>query len=157
MRYVVCAFLALSYVTTGAQELRISRPQFEVASVRPTAKDQVGDPALAEAFRDARRGKISGEIPMASPDRFHVQDWPLLDLIAAAYGVRVTQVSGPAWLSAQDAQSFNIEAQMPIGTTEQDLHAMLQSLLEERFALKVHRSEQNRQGYTLVVGKEDPS
>ncbi len=125
--------------------------------MRPTAKNQVGDPALAEAFRDVRQGKILGEITRASPDRFHIQDWPLLDLIAAAYGVRVAQVSGPAWLSAQDAQSFNIEAQMPIGTTEQDLHAMLQSLLEERFALKVHRSEQNRQGYTLVVGKEDPS
>ncbi len=33
---------------------------------------------------------------------------------------------------------------------------MLQSLLEERFALKVHRSEQNRQGYALVVGKGGP-
>lgn len=156
MRFVACAFLVLvsSYLTTGAKESPVIRPHFEVASLRLTAKDQVSNPALASVFRDARRGQIAGiQIPLASPNRVHLQNWPLLDLIAAAYRVRVTEVSGPAWLSAQGAEGFDIEARVPIGTSEGDLRAMLQSLLEERFALKVHRSERMRQGYALMMGK----
>ena len=33
---------------------------------------------------------------------------------------------------------------------------MLQSLLEERFGLKVHRDTQTKQGFALVVGKNGP-
>jgi uncharacterized protein (TIGR03435 family) len=93
-----------------------------------------------------------GEIPMAGPDRVRLQNWPLLDLIAAAYRVRATQVSGPAWLSDQ---AFDIEA-VPDGTPKEQLNAILQSLLEERFGLKVHRDTKTGQGFALVVGKDGP-
>jgi uncharacterized protein (TIGR03435 family) len=90
---------------------------------------------------------------MTDPGRIRLENWALLDLIAAAYSVRTTQVSGPAWLSDQ---SFDIEAKLPDGTRKEELNAMLQSLLEERFGLKVHRSTQTKQGFALTVGKNGP-
>jgi uncharacterized protein (TIGR03435 family) len=90
---------------------------------------------------------------MTGPDRVRLQNWTLLDLIAAAYSVRATQVSGPDWLSGQ---GFDIEATVPDGTPKEELNAMLQSLLEERFGLKVHRGSQTGQGFALIVGKDGP-
>jgi uncharacterized protein (TIGR03435 family) len=125
-------------------------PQFEVASVKPAANDQAGGPpAMVRQMR--RNNQPPGAIPMAGPDRVSAKGWSLLDLIAAAHSVRATQVSGPAWLSDQD---FDVEAKVPDGTAKDELHAMLQSLLEERFGLKVHRSSQTGQGFALVVGKD---
>jgi uncharacterized protein (TIGR03435 family) len=92
-------------------------------------------------------------IPMADPGRIRLDDWALLDLIAAAYSVRAAQVSGPAWLADQ---SFDIEAKVPDGAPKEQLNAMLQSLLEERFGLKVHRETHTEQGFALVVGKNGP-
>jgi uncharacterized protein (TIGR03435 family) len=90
---------------------------------------------------------------MTGPDRVRLQNWALLDLIAATYSVRATQVSGPAWLSDQ---IFDIEATVPVGTPKEELNAMLQSLLEERFGLKVHRGPKTGPGFALVVGKDGP-
>ena len=92
-------------------------------------------------------------IPMTDPGRIRLENWALLDLIAAAYSLRATQVSGPAWLSDQ---GFDIEAKVPDGTPKEELNAMLQSLLEERFGVKVHRDTQTRQGFALAVGKNGP-
>jgi uncharacterized protein (TIGR03435 family) len=92
-------------------------------------------------------------IPMDDPGRVRLENWALLDLIAAAYSVRATQVSGPAWLSDR---GFDIEAKVPDGTPKEEFNAMLQSLLEERFGLKVHRGTQTRQGFALTVGKNGP-
>jgi uncharacterized protein (TIGR03435 family) len=128
-------------------------PQFEVASVKPAANDLTRGgrfPMLREMMRN--QGP-PGAIPMTGPDRVRLQDWTLLDLIAAAYRVRTTQVSGPDWLTDQ---GFDIEAKLPEGTRKEDLNAMLQSLLEDRFGLKIHRATQTAQGFALVVGKDGP-
>jgi len=137
--------------TTLRAQTPPARPQFEVASVRPTVID---NPRLLQVSREfARNVRRPGEIPMTDPDRVRLQNWALLDLIAAAYSVRSTQVSGPVWLSDQ---VFDIEAKVPVGTPKEELNAMLQSLLEERFGLKVHRATQTEQGFALVVGKNGP-
>ena len=152
MRYAVCAGIALVFMTLPAQTAP-ARPQFDVASVRLAASDGSGDRAYAmlrEVGRDQRR---PDEIPMSSPDRVRLQDWTLLDLIAAAYSVRATQVSGPAWLSDL---GFDVEATVPESTPKAELNAMLQSLLEERFGLAVHRAQRTEQGFALVVGRHGP-
>jgi uncharacterized protein (TIGR03435 family) len=128
-------------------------PQFEVASVKPAANDENGGgrmPMMRELLRTLLR---PGMIPMDDPGRVRLENWVLLDLIAAAYSVRATQVSGPAWLADQ---GFDIEAKVPEGTPKEALNAMLQSLLEERFGLKVHRDTRIGQGFALVVGKKGP-
>jgi uncharacterized protein (TIGR03435 family) len=129
-----------------------ARPQFEVASVKP-ANDETGVGRIPMMREMMRNGRPTGMIPMTDPGRIRLENWALLDLIAAAYSVRATQVSGSAWLSDQ---GFDIEAKVPDGTPKEALNAMLQSLLEERFGLKVHRDTQTRQGFALVVGKNGP-
>jgi uncharacterized protein (TIGR03435 family) len=128
-----------------------ANPQFEVASVKRTTKPDPSD----ERRRELMRSLIDpGRIPMEDPGRIRLEDWALVDLIAAAYRVRATQVVGPAWISEQ---GFDVEAKIPEGTPNEQLNAMLQALLEERFGLKVHRSSQTKQGYALVIGKGGPN
>ena len=151
MRYVVHAAMALICVNLRAQAPP-DKPEFEVASVKPAANEQSG--GLGMRLREMMRsGRPPGMIPMDSPGRVHLENWALLDLIAAAYNVRATQVSGPAWLSDQ---GFDIEAKVTQGTPKEALNAMLRSLLEERFGLKVHRDKRTGQGFALVVGKNGP-
>lgn len=153
MRSLMCAAIVLICVSLGAPAPAVG-PQFEVASVRPSAKDMSDDPAVAKLFQEMGEGmRRVGEIPMTASDRVRMQHWSLLDLIAAAYRVRGVQVSGPAWLSEE---FFDIEAKVPEGTAKEDLHAMLQSLLEERFDLRVHRRTQTERGYAITVGKGGP-
>lgn len=151
MRSVVFTAIAAICTSLGAQTPP-ARPQFEVASVKPAAGDDMAArfPLMRELMR-SQRGR--GVIPMPDPGRIRLQNWVLLDLISAAYGVLATQVSGPAWISEQ---GFNIEAKLPTGARKEDVNAMLQSLLEERFGLRVHRESQTKQGYALVVGKNGP-
>jgi len=129
------------------------KPQFEVASVKPAANDAAAfsrNPMIREMMRN---GRPPGTVPMKSPGRIHLESWALLDLIAAAYRVRTNQVSGPSWLSERD---FDIEAKAPVGTPKEELNAMLQALLEERFGLQVHRDTRTLPGFALAVGKRGP-
>ena len=100
-----------------------------------------------------RNNRVPGAIPMPDPSRMRLQSWSLLDLIATAYSVSAGQVSGPAWISDLE---FDVEAKVPEGTPKEQLNAMLQSLLEERFGLKAHRETQTKQGFALVVAKNGP-
>lgn len=152
MRYVVCAAIAFICVNLRAQTPS-ARPQFEVASVKPAASRETGVGRIPMMREMTRNMRPPGMIPMTDPGRIRLENWALLDLIAAAYSVSANQVSGPAWLSDQ---GFDIEAKVPDGTPKKELNAMLQSLLEERFGLKVHRDTQTRQGFALTVGKNGP-
>ena len=87
MRYVVCAAMALFCTTLRAQTPPV-RPQFEVASVKPTAKDETANPRLSQILREVvRNDRRPGEIPMTGSDRVRLKNWTLLDLIAAAYSI----------------------------------------------------------------------
>jgi uncharacterized protein (TIGR03435 family) len=152
MRYVARTAIALICANLHAQTPP-AKPQFEVASVKPAANDERGGRGMPMIREMMRNGRKPGVIPMTDPGRIRLENWALLDLIAAAYSVRATQVSGPAWLSDQ---AFDIEAKVPGGAPKEALNAMLQSLLEERFGLKVHRDTQTKQGFALAVGKNGP-
>ena len=148
----LAAWLTLTATSSSAQENlnQQAKPQFEVASVKPSAPGRALPPMMREMLRNEGR---PGEIAMTGPDRVRLQNSTLLDLIATAYRVRATQVSGPDWLSDQ---GFDIEAKVPEGTPKEELNAMLQSLLEERFSLRVHRGTQTGPGFALAVGKDGP-
>jgi uncharacterized protein (TIGR03435 family) len=149
MRFAVCTAIALICTNSRAQTPP-ARPQFEVASVKPAANGDTGGRGFAMMREIMRSSRPPGMIPMDDPSRVRLENWTLLDLIAAACRVRARQVSGPAWLSDQ---SFDIEAKVSDGTPKEELNAMLQSLLEERFGLKVHRDTRTEQGFALVMGK----
>ncbi len=75
---------------------------------------------------------------------------PLDQLIALAYKIRVYQISGPPWLSQE---RFDIVATLPEGATKDDVPAMLQALLADRFKLVAHQAQEEHKVLGLVVGK----
>ncbi len=153
MRYLIWVAILFVCISSWAQS-PADAPQFDVASIRPVAKDATGNDQLSQLLREAYRNhRHPGEIPMASPDRILLKDWTLLDLIAAAYSVPPTQILGPDWISGQ---GFDIEATVPVDTPKAALNGMLQSLLEERFGLKAHRTPKTGRGFALIVARDGP-
>lgn len=75
----------------------------------------------------------------------------LQQLVATAYKMRPSDVTGPSWIS--DVR-FNVEAKLPAGADTKTANLMLQRLLEERFGLKVHRETRSAPGFALTVGKD---
>ena len=116
-----------------------SGPAFEVASVRPTA------PAAQGHGVGMRGGPGTGD-----PGRFTVTSMPLRWILSKAYQVKLHQIFGPDWL---DTERFDVIAKVPEGATREQLTGMLQNLLVERFALKLHHETKELPGYELVVGR----
>jgi uncharacterized protein (TIGR03435 family) len=118
--------------------------EFDAASIKPTK---------------ARGGSFA---PGFTADGYRGSYVTLLTLIVQAYGVRQFQVAGaPDWLSAD---FFDVEAKVEPSVADalkalgpDQLKAarqqMLQALLADRFALKVHRETKEGPVYFLVIGK----
>ena len=111
------------------------RKEFEVASIKPTADD----PALQASAGLTVNGS-----------QVRIQSLPLKDYIGIAYEMRLNQIIGPDWLSTQ---RFDIAGKMPDGGKEDDVDEMLQSLLADRFQLKVHREMKEFAVYVMEVTK----
>jgi uncharacterized protein (TIGR03435 family) len=72
-------------------------------------------------------------------------------LIQNAYGVQAFQIAaGPGWLKSD---RFAIEAKADGNATRDQIFLMLQSLLEERYQLRVHRETRELPVYALVAAK----
>jgi uncharacterized protein (TIGR03435 family) len=112
-----------------------ARPQFEVASIRPTEPGP-------ESWQ-----KIGVHIDGAM---VRCAALSLRDYIGMAYGVKTAQISGPAWLA--DAK-FDISAKLPDGATRAQMPGMMQALLAERFNLEFHRESKEFPVYVLTLGK----
>ena len=72
-------------------------------------------------------------------------------LLQMAFRVSPPEISGPDWLSSV---YVDIAAKYPAGSTEADRAGMMETLLEDRFKLAVHRETRQLQGYALVVAKK---
>jgi uncharacterized protein (TIGR03435 family) len=130
-------------VFLGISAFGQSRPQFEVASVKPSAP---------EATR-RRFNLSSGSLTMLNAS--------LRDCILMAYGVALYQIAPlPKWM---DSEKYDIVAKMGDGGDEQpapsgpamreQLTVRLQTLLEDRFQLKAHRENRTIPIYALTVAK----
>src|SRR5206468_1436617 len=75
---------------------------------------------------------------------------PLKDYIAIAYRIQATKIVAPDWTASQ---RFDIAATLPAGSTMAQVPEMLQSLLEDRFKLKLHRDQKEFAVYVLETGK----
>ena len=112
------------------------RPSFEVASIKPVNPEdrrllfniQPGGRILIKTF--------------------------LTKLIAAAYDVKLFQISGgPAWMGSD---LFEITAKAESSADYDKVMLMLQSLLAERFGLVVRRETREMPVYALLVAKGGP-
>ncbi len=72
-------------------------------------------------------------------------------LLAAAYNVRADQVNGPGWI---DSERYDISVKPPAGATKDEVPAMLQHLLADRFHVVTRIEMRDRVSYALTVGKQ---
>lgn len=125
-------------------------PVFEIVSVRPN-----------------KSGK--GFALTYTPDGFATTDMPLQPVIVNAYNLRDQELivggklipGGPGWINSD---RYDIQAKMSdadiaelqklsVGQQLAQKRLMLQSMLADRFKLKVHRETKQARCYALVIGK----
>lgn len=124
--------LVLPLALASGQETS-AQPKFEVASVKRT--EQCGGRNSLDPGSVAFRGV------------------PLKGVLMEAFKVKMDQIEGPYWLITD---CFDISAKIPAGVSKDQLPAMLQALLAERFQLAAHREDRTQSGYGLVVDKGGP-
>jgi len=133
---------------TAAAAFAQTKPAFEVATIKPSPPM---DPAkLAAAMQAGGRLPIGANIDALRAEYLYLD---LKSLLTYAYGVKPYQITGPDWMSTT---RFDIVAKMPEGSKKDDAPKMLQSLLEERFKLTVHRTSAEHPVLALVAGKGGP-
>ena len=133
----VCACLSLAALLAGAVLGQSSdpAPRFEVADVHTSPHDPL--PVV--------RGPFFGN------DRYEIRLASMLDLIRIAYGLDPEKIlGGPSWL---EMDRFDVQAHTPSGSTAESRKLMLQSLLAERFALKIHGDTKPVAAFGMAVGK----
>ncbi|HEY4085451.1 MAG TPA: TIGR03435 family protein [Bryobacteraceae bacterium] len=82
--------------------------------------------------------------------RLDIRSMPLRDVITAAYRIKTYQLQGSEWIAGV---MVDISAKLPAGSNEDQIPDMLQTLLAERFGLKLHRETKDEPVYFLTVGK----
>ena len=127
MKTSLWSTLALSAI---AALTAADQPKFEVAPVKRTDRGSIKNPGTVTLQGD-----------------------PLKIVLMEAFQVKRYQIVGPSWL---DEDCFEIVAKMPEGATSDQIPAMLQALLTERFKLAAHKEDRPRPVYALVVGKSGP-
>jgi uncharacterized protein (TIGR03435 family) len=121
---------------TQAQTVPVTRPQFAVASVKP---NKTGCCMVGGVGNGAGGGR----------------DVTLKFLLAFAYRLQQFQIfGGPKWIGSD---RFDVEGKAEDPKADYDqLRLMLQSLLQDRFKLKLHRETKESPVYALVVAKGGP-
>ena len=107
---------------------------FDVASVKPANPNAVGSNTDSD------------------PGRITMQNVTLKRCMMRAYEVPDIQITGgPKWM---DESRYDIEARAGYAAQYAELNQMLQTLLAERFHLKLHHETRSLQGYAIVVAKD---
>jgi uncharacterized protein (TIGR03435 family) len=113
-------------------------PSFEVATIKPSDPNK------------------QGRVLTVQGDRMVTRNTSLSYLITFAYDLHPKQISGgPAWL---DSEKYDINAKPDVeGQPSVDqLKAMLQKLLTDRFKLTFHKEKKELAAYAITVGKTGP-
>jgi len=133
MKRLLVLGAALASVTLGAQS---AAPGFEVASIK---RNKSGDGFIG--------------MGMQPGGRLTMINMPVRQLIVRAYGVQPYQVlGGPSWITSD---RFDITAKAPGDASPQQMNAMLEALLADRFKLKVRKETRQSDVYRLVTARAD--
>lgn len=129
------AVLALTLPAAAAQAPPNAKLTFEAASIRPAAN---GNSELE------RRGGTR-----VTPTGFIATGVPLVTLIHVAYDLKPFQLSGvPDWVGTE---RYDVQGRAARAADDRSIRAMLQTLLEERFKLKLRRETKPVPIYALEV------
>jgi len=118
-----------------------SKPTFEVASVRRNLLGPRSVPSLPSQVR---------------PGGMFIATNQVLDkLVAFAYGIDDFQlIGGPGWIRDEQTR-FDVNAKVTASVSNEQLRLMMQSVLEDRFALVTHREQREMPVYSLVLARDD--
>ena len=141
------AFAQTTATTRTPTQASTANLVFEVASVRPSAP-----PDMAKMMAVLQAGKSSTSVRIDGTRATFVY-MSLKQLVAYTYKMRSYEISGPEWMTTD---RFDIQALLPDGATKDDVPAMLQSLLAERFKLAAHREMSEQPVLALLVAKSGP-
>jgi uncharacterized protein (TIGR03435 family) len=114
-----------------AEKLGPAPREFEVASIRPSRPGEREDLKI-------QNGRIDG----------HAVN--LHEMIAFAYNIEEEWVRGEKWI---ESARFDVRARSAPTNSLDTLRVMAQSLLAERFHLKVHKEQQRVDVYALIAAK----
>jgi len=134
---ILIAF-SLMLAPPGRAQSAAAKPQFEVASVKPNTED----------------GRMDS-FPVRSGDRIQMHNNQVGSMILYAYQVFSYQVIGNTRLP-EHWNWYDIEAKVEGSPSDDEVRLMFQSLLEDRFKLKVHHETKEMEVYKLVVAKNGP-
>jgi uncharacterized protein (TIGR03435 family) len=134
MQYMQVGKALLIVLGATAAFAQDSRPEFEVATIRPSAA------SLESGVTAGVR--IDGA-------QFRSASLTVKDYLGLAYRVKVYQISGPDWIGSD---RFDISATLPPGAANQ-IPEMMQRLIEERFQIKIHHEKKDSAVYVLEVAK----
>src|SRR5438034_9644902 len=137
---------ALALAVLVAQQTAAPKPSFEVATIK---RNTAVDPGFALGFQPG--------------GRFHAVGMDVRTLIAIAYQpprlLPSQIIGGPDWTHTD---GYDIVAKvgdnLAGGTPAEQIArrgALLQSLLEDRFKLKVHRETRHLPRFALVLARKD--
>jgi len=142
MRVIQSAFLGISAAAVLLAQTAAPRPEFEVASIKPAEKIDASTGAQVHVGMQIDGAQV------------HANYFSLKELIRIAYRVKDHQVVGPDWISTD---RFNVHATLPAGSSRDQVPEMFQSLLEQRFQLKLHRGTKEFPVYAIVLAKDSAS
>jgi uncharacterized protein (TIGR03435 family) len=124
-----------------------ARPSFDVASIKPVARDKRTGP-----------GRLR-----YNPQGIDFSNVPLAWLVGEAYGVGYSRVSSPDkrindmfFAPEGNGYFFDIAAKTDHNVPPAQIKLMLQSLLADRFALVAHREARVQPVYKLTAGRTGP-
>src|SRR5262249_10325272 len=123
---VIPLVIGIVHASPGAAQPQTDRLRFEAASIKV---NKLGENQLPGADFAAQPG-----------GRLHVRNNPMQNVIRGAFGVeqRFLLLGGPDWI---DSDRYDIEARAEGNPSRDQMMTMLQSLLEDRLKLKVHREK----------------
>lgn len=128
----------LSLALFAGPALAQAPPAFEVASVKALGANITGN------------GTTGMPPPQTDPGMVNYSDVSLTGILTRAYNVKPLQIIGPDWLRND---RFSVMAKVPADAPKGQIPAMLQTLLAQRFDLKIHWETRQEQGYSLLVAK----
>jgi uncharacterized protein (TIGR03435 family) len=136
----ITAFTALAFAAVGQDR---ARPEFEVASVKPVDLSKLGD-AISMNLGTVRREEVT------------FGNATLNDCIRFAYNMASdAQIAGPDWIKAKQFL-YDVVAKGTPGASREQLQAMMQTLLAERFKLVTHGEQKEMSYFALVPAKNGP-
>jgi uncharacterized protein (TIGR03435 family) len=137
----ILTFLGLNGIALGLFGQPPITPAFEVASVKLNQLDT--------------RGFI-GAVPGGKGFRgFKATSARLKILVMLAYNLPDSQITGgPGWV---ESDGFDIDAKAENPTSYEQINLMLQTLLADRFQLRIRRETREQPVYALILEKPSPN